>query len=114
MESAGSDQEKWIGKESEKPKKEEAKLVEKIITQELRQEGFDNKTTTDDHGMQIYGTAVDKDGNKYFMVKNSWGDAGKYKGIWYASEAFVKFKTINIVIHKDALSKSMKKKLNIK
>ena len=114
METSGSDQEKWIGKDSEKPKAEEKKLIEKVITQELRQEGYDNKTTTDDHGMHIYGTALDKDGNKYFMVKNSWGEAGKYKGIWYVSESFVKYKTLNFVIHKDALTKSMKKKLNIK
>ena len=58
--------------------------------------------------------AKDQNGNKYFMVKNSWGDAGKYHGIWYASDAFVRYKTLNIVVHKDALPKDIKKKLGIK
>jgi bleomycin hydrolase len=33
---------------------------EKVITQELRQESFDNLTTTDDHGMHIIGVAKDQ------------------------------------------------------
>lgn len=113
---AGSDQERWVGKSTEE-KKEEAKpeLPEEMtITQEMRQIGYDRKTTTDDHGMHIYGLAKDQNGNKYFMVKNSWGDAGKYHGIWYASDAFVRYKTLNIVVHKDALPKDTKKKLGIK
>ena len=113
---AGSDQEKWVGKSTEE-NKEEAKpeLPEEVIaTQEMRQDGYDRKTTTDDHGMHIYGLAQDQNGTKYFMVKNSWGEAGKYKGIWYASDAFVRYKTLNIVVHKDALPKDIKKKLGIK
>ena len=113
---AGSDQEKWVGKAAEE-KTEEAKPElpeEMVITQEMRQDGYDRKTTTDDHGMHIYGLAQDQNGTKYFMVKNSWGEAGKYKGIWYASDAFVRFKTMNIVVHKDALPKHIAKKLGIK
>ena len=87
---------------------------EMVITQELRQDGYDRKTTTDDHGMHIYGIAKDQNGTNYFMVKNSWGETGKYKGIWYASDAFVRYKTMNIVVHKDALPKSIAKKLGIK
>ena len=113
---AGSDQEKWVGKSTEE-NKEEAKAAlpeEMVITQEMRQIAYDNKRTTDDHGMHIYGIAQDQNGNKYFMVKNSWGEAGKYKGIWYASDAFVRYKTLNIVVHKDALPKHIAKKLGIK
>jgi len=113
---AGSDQEKWVGKSAEE-NKEEAKteLPEEIVaTQQMRQDAYDRKTTTDDHGMHIYGLAQDQNGKKYFMVKNSWGKAGKYNGIWYASDAFVRYKTLNIVVHKDALPKEIKKKLGIK
>ena len=113
---AGSDQEKWVGKAAEE-KTEEVKPElpeEMVITQEMRQDGYDRKTTTDDHGMHIYGLAQDQNGTKYFMVKNSWGEAGKYKGIWYASDAFVRYKTLNIVVHKDALPKNIAKKLGIK
>lgn len=113
---AGSDQERWVGKSAVKPEEEVKKELpeEMTITQEMRQDGYDRKTTTDDHGMHIYGIAKDQNGNQYFMVKNSWGEAGKYKGIWYASDAFVRYKTLNIVVHKDALPKHIAKKLGIK
>lgn len=113
---AGSDQERWVGKAKEEQKEEvKTELPKEMeITQEMRQEGYDRKTTTDDHGMHIYGLAQDQNGTKYFMVKNSWGETGKYKGIWYASDAFVRYKTLNIVVHKDALPKHIAKKLGIK
>ena len=75
---------------------------------------YDNYETTDDHGMQIYGIAKDQEGNEYYMVKNSWGTSNKYEGIWYASKAFVRYKTMNIVVHKDALPKAIKAKLGNK
>jgi bleomycin hydrolase len=86
---------------------------EKEITQQMRQEAFDNFQTTDDHGMHVIGKATDQQGNKYFIVKNSWGTYGDYKGYFYASYPFVKYKTLNVLIHKDALPKDLKKKLNI-
>lgn len=89
-------------------------LPEVNVTQEMRQTAFDNWETTDDHGMVIYGIAKDQNGKEYFMVKNSWGLSGKYKGIWYASKAFVAYKTMNILVHKDALPKDIAKKLGIK
>ena len=112
----GSDQERWVGKSNEeKTENAPAQLPEEVsVTQEMRQEGYDRKTTTDDHGMHIYGLAKDQNGTPYFMVKNSWGESGKYKGIWYASDAFVRYKTLNIVVHKDALPKDIRKKLGIK
>lgn len=110
---AGSDQERWVGK-SETGKEESAPAEEKVITQEMRQLAYDNKETTDDHGMHIYGLAKDQNGNPFFIVKNSWGKAGDYEGIWYVSDAYVRYKTLNIVVHKDALPKSIKKKLGIK
>ena len=115
VKAAGSDQERWVGKSAEKAEEVKAELPEEMtITQEMRQDAYDRKTTTDDHGMHIYGLAEDQNGTKYFMVKNSWGEAGKYKGIWYASDAFVRYKTLNVVVHKDALPKDIKKKLGIK
>jgi aminopeptidase C len=109
---AGSDREHWVGKEEGKPAP--VSVIEKDATQELRQQDFDNKTLTDDHGMYIYGIAKDQDGKKYYMVKNSWGETGKYKGIWYATESFVRGQSLDIMIHKDALPKDLKAKLGIK
>jgi bleomycin hydrolase len=86
--------------------------TEKIITADLRQHGYDNWTTTDDHGMHITGLAKDKQGNEYYIVKNSWGT--KYNnGYLYVSKAFFKYKTISFMLDKNALSKDIKKKLNI-
>lgn len=115
----GSDQERWVGKADEKQAKSKAKksaklktnpIVELVPTQQTRQTGFMNKTITDDHGMQIYGVAQDQWGGKYYLVKNSWGETGKYNGIWYASEAFVKGQTLDIAIHKSALPKEFVEK----
>ncbi|MCK4466173.1 MAG: aminopeptidase [Bacteroidales bacterium] len=86
---------------------------QKNITQELRQEGFDNFTTTDDHGMHIIGIGKDQKGNKFYMVKNSWGEYGPYDGYLYASKAFILLKTINYMVHKDAVPEPIRKKLGI-
>ena len=111
--SAGSDQEHWVGKEEGAPAPI-VKVVEAVTNQQTRQEEFDNKTMTDDHGMHIYGIARDQDGKKYYMVKNSWGVTGKYDGIWYCTEAFVRAQTLDITVHKDALTKDLKKRLGVK
>lgn len=112
----GSDFAHWFGKtKSDQANALTSKpLPEITVTQEMRQEAYDNWETTDDHGMIIYGIAKDQNGKEYFMVKNSWGKSGKYDGIWYASKAFVAYKTMNILIHKDALPKAIAKKLGIK
>ncbi len=90
-------------------------VKEKIVTQQERQDAFDEQTTTDDHGMHITGMVKDQKGTKYFIVKNSWGTTyNQCDGYFYASFPYVRYKTMNIQIHKDALSKSMKKKLGIK
>ena len=77
----------------------------------MRQKAYDNYQTTDDHGMQIFGIAKDQYGKKYYMVKNSWGETGMYKGIWYVSEPFVRYKTLSVVLHKNALPKDAAKKI---
>ncbi|SFF53146.1 C1 family peptidase [Sunxiuqinia elliptica] len=87
--------------------------AEKVITQEMRQEAFDNYTTTDDHGMLIVGTAKDQNGSIYYKVKNSWGDYNNYDGFFYASKPYVKYKTMSVMVHKDAIPKSIQKKLNL-
>lgn len=119
-ENIGSDQAHWLGLsakdkvDSMRKKIESAPVKELTITQELRQKGYDNYETTDDHGMQIYGIAKDQNGTKYYMVKNSWGEAGQYKGLWYVSEAFVRYKTISIVVNKSSIPKDIASKLKLK
>ncbi len=92
----------------------EAPVPQKEVNQVMRQEGFDNWMTTDDHAMQITGIVEDKNGDKYYIVKNSWGtERSELDGYFYASEAYLKLKTMNIYLHKDAIPKELAKKLNI-
>lgn len=88
-------------------------VKEMKITQEVRQNGYDNKTTTDDHGMHIVGLYTDQNGTRYFLVKNSWGTGNYPKGYLYVSENYFKFKTINVYLHKDALSTDIKTNLGL-
>ncbi|TNE55331.1 MAG: aminopeptidase [Bacteroidetes bacterium] len=83
------------------------------VTRELRQEGYDNKTTTDDHGMHITGLYKDQNGTHYFLVKNSWGTGNYPEGYLYVSENYFKWKTINIYLHKDGIPKDLRKKLKL-
>ena len=87
---------------------------EKEITQEMRQQEFDNYLTTDDHGMHVIGKAKDQNGTVYYIVKNSWNQYNKFGGYFYASEPFMKYKTMNIIVHKNAIPKDIRKKLGIK
>ena len=87
---------------------------EKEITQEMRQQEFDNYLTTDDHGMHVIGKAKDQNGTVYYIVKNSWNKYNKFGGYFYASEPFMKYKTMNINVHKNAIPKDIRKKLGIK
>ncbi len=114
QELSGSDMARWLRLSPAEKKLTTKPQPQKWCTQEERQVAYDNWETTDDHGMLIYGKAVDQEGTEYYMVKNSWGKSGKYDGIWYASKAFVRYKTMNIIVHKDALPKAIKKKLGIK
>ena len=109
----GSDMAKWLNL-TEEQKQAATAGAQKWCTQEERQRAYDNWETTDDHGMQIYGIAKDQNGTEYYMVKNSWGEAGTYKGLWYVTKAFARYKTMNIVVHKNAIPKDIRKKLNIK
>lgn len=86
---------------------------EKLITQQMRQEAFDNYETTDDHGMVITGTATDQNGNRYYKVKNSWDTIPPYDGYYYFSRPFVEYKTMSVLVNKNAVPKALRKKLGI-
>ncbi|NQX96354.1 MAG: aminopeptidase [Flavobacteriales bacterium] len=86
------------------------------VTQKNRQENFENYTVTDDHLMHIVGLAKGVNGQEYFIVKNSWGDEkgmDDFKGHILVSEAYFKMNTISIMLHKDAVGNSLKKKLDL-
>ncbi len=84
---------------------------EKKISQEMRQEQFESYATTDDHLMHLTGISKDKNGTKYFLIKNSWGEISEYKGYLYMSEAYLQLKTVAILVHKDAIPAKIKNKM---
>jgi len=87
---------------------------EKEITQQMRQQAFNNWNTTDDHGMHITGIARDQNGTRYFIVKNSWSDEEHiYEGYFYASDAYVRYKTMDIMVHRDAIPEDIAEKLGL-
>ncbi|MGM0498016.1 MAG: C1 family peptidase, partial [Bacteroidota bacterium] len=114
----GMERDKWADLSEEERKEKmysfEEPVPEKEITQEMRQKAFNNWETTDDHGMHITGIAEDQNGTKYYIVKNSWSDDDHiYDGYFYASESFVRYKTMDIMIHKDALPEDIEEKLEL-
>ena len=113
----GLERAKWENMNSKDLEKEmfsfTKQVPEKVITQENRQLAFDNYETTDDHGMQITGIATDQYGTKYYVVKNSWNTNNPYDGYFYASETFVKYKTMNIMVNKKSLPNEILKKLKL-
>ena len=114
----GTEAERW-GKLTDKEKEDalykfDKPGKERTITQEMRQIAYDNYETTDDHGMVIVGTATDQAGNAYFKVQNSWDARPPYDGFWYFSRPFVEYKTMSIMVNRNAIPKAIRKKLGWK
>lgn len=108
---------KKFGPMSEEERRSEAyrfsqPFPEVNVTQEVRQQGYENETTTDDHLMHVTGLVTDQYGKKYYVTKNSWGaDSNESGGYLNMSENYVKAKTIYIMVHKDAVPEEIRKKL---
>ena len=114
-----TDREKWEGLSKKEKEKQlynfEKPRKEKNITQEMRQENFNNYTATDDHLMHIVGISEDQNGAKYYITKNSWGEnSNDFNGYLNMSESYIRLNTIAIMVNKNALPRKIAKKLEIK
>jgi bleomycin hydrolase len=90
-------------------------ITEKQITMDMRQKAFDNYKVTDDHLMHLTGLFEDKNGNNFFLTKNSWGaKSNSYDGFLYMSDAFLRLHTVAVLVHKDVITKQLAKKLSLK
>ena len=111
----GSDMAKWLkltaGERKDKLQKLGVNVPELTPSQEQRQKEYDNWELTDDHGMLIYGTAKDQNSREYYMVKNSWGETGDYKGIWYMTKKFIVAKCMDFMVNKNAVPSDILKKI---
>ena len=110
----------WDGDVSESGFEDEKGIAElsgefnndSTITQEIRQLTFDNFTTQDDHNMHLIGLAKDKNGNAYYILKNSEGNNNDCGGYIYMSEKYLLLKTISVMVNKDMIPKRLETKLN--
>jgi bleomycin hydrolase len=108
----------WPAKSLEERTEEEREAVcttpeiETVVTQAVRQAGFDDHSSTDDHLMHITGRARDQDGTTYYVTKNSWGLEGPKNGFIYMSESYVRAKTITVIVHKDALPRDVARRID--
>lgn len=115
---SGTDMAKWTEK-SESDRKSQmysfnGPVPEILVNQDNRQKNFDNQTTTDDHLMHLTGIATDQNGTKYYYTKNSWGPESQiYNGFLYMSDAYVRMKTVAILVHKDAIPAEIASKMGI-
>lgn len=91
----------WDGDTSEDgfmPHAGMAVYPDSVVTQQDRQKGFEQFETTDDHMMHIIGMAHDESGKFYYILKNSWGRIGPYKGLIYMSREYFRAKTVSVVL----------------
>ena len=111
----GSELARWVKLSDADRKKKENEVhgpTEEIkVTQEERQRTYDNRETTDDHGMVIVGYAKDQEGNRYYKVKNSWDTNQIYDGYLYVSEPYFLAKTISVIVNEDAVPKNIKNRM---
>ncbi|WP_277070423.1 aminopeptidase C [Prevotella corporis] len=113
----GSDMAKWLGLSASKKRdiidELGVNVPELTPTQEQRQNRYDNWELTDDHGMLIFGIAKDQNGKEYYMVKNSWGETGAYKGVWYMSKNFIAANTMDYMVNKNAIPANIRQKMGL-
>lgn len=74
-----------------------------VITQKERQSAFERKTTKDEHNMHLVGITYDKNGEKFYILKNTWGSNRGAKGLWYLSENYFRLRTISVTVHRDGI-----------
>jgi bleomycin hydrolase len=100
--------------EDEDAKFKEQPVAEKHITEQYRQEQFNNQTMTDDHLMHLTGIGEDQKGTRYYLTKNSWDSTGNnYGGFLYMSEPYIRLNTVAIMVHKDAIPDGIREKLDL-
>ena len=88
---------------------------DRVVTQEMRQKDFETFRTVDDHLMHLTGLFKDQNGNKFYKTKNSWGEGRneEMKGYLFMSKAYLEMRTVSIMVHKDAIPKTIRKKLGL-
>lgn len=91
----------------------EKKYPEMVVTQENRQQDYEDFKTLDYHAMHITGISKDQEGTIFYKVKDSFGPEQNTitGGYVYMSRSYIQMRSIGILVHKDAIPASIRKKL---
>jgi bleomycin hydrolase len=82
--------------------------------QTQRQLAFENQTTLLDHMIHIVGRTTDKNGEKWYYVKNSWGDySNSLKGFLFMRDDYFKMRTLAIIVNKNSIPADIRKKMGL-
>ncbi len=86
-------------------------IPSEYIDENARQFRFSNGTTTDDHGIHLVGYYTDKNGNDWYLIKDSGSGSrnGKHRGYYFYSEDYVKLKIMGFTINKNEVLDVLKK-----
>lgn len=79
---------------------------------EYRQSTYNSGESRIDHMMHITGIAIDSAGNKWYQVKNSWGDYSNPHGGWlFMNKSFFAIKTVAIIVNRNAIPEYISRRL---
>jgi bleomycin hydrolase len=80
------------------------------VDQSARELRIYNKTTEDDHGVHIIGSAR-AGGHDWFLVKDSGasGHEGPFKGYMFFRDDFVRLKMLTFTVHRNAVKEVLRK-----
>jgi bleomycin hydrolase len=78
-----------------------------------RQTAFEDQTTLLDHMMHIVGSVKDKKGNKWYYIKNSWGNSNPLGGYLFMREDYFKLRTVAIIVNKQAIPTAIRAKMQL-
>jgi bleomycin hydrolase len=85
----------------------------KLISQEQRQSAYEIGTTQDEHNMHLVGYTYDRKGEKFYILKNTWGENRGINGFYYLSENYFRLRTISITAHKDAIPVKIREEIEM-
>jgi bleomycin hydrolase len=78
-------------------------IIENNVDQQKRQIAFERLQTTDDHLMHIVGIAKNKQGKKFYIIKDSGGEYGPFKGYIYMSLNYLLMNTVSVTLNQSSL-----------
>ena len=79
-----------------------------------RQEAFENQSTLLNHMMHIVGVVKNLKEQKWYYIKNSWGDhSNSLGGFLFMRDDYLRIRTVAIIVNKKMIPADIKKKMNL-